>query len=127
MGNKIGKRRKAIEYKPNVITETKAVSKLESKKKEQNAIARNILQDHVADVPNDDEIKLALALQQSAKTGALTKLDYIAILVRLNPQRNNALMSQYKIKDLIALIRYELYTKHLPQKVEEIPNKIVVL
>lgn len=127
MGNKIGKRRKAIEYKPNVIAETKAVSKLESNKKEQNAVARNILQNHVADVPNDDEIKLALALQQSAKTGALTKLDYIAILVRLNPQRNNALMSQYKIKDLIALIRYELYTKHLPQKVEEIPNKIVVL
>lgn len=106
MGNKIGKKRKAIEYKKEIIEN-------KNTPKEQNAVARNILENNVSGVPSDNEVKLALALQQSIKTGALTKLDYIAILVRLNPQRDNALISQYKNQDLISLIRYELYTKQL--------------
>lgn len=78
-----------------------------------NTVARTIINKYTTGVPKDDEIRLAIGIQQSQSTGALKKVDYIAILTRLNSERDNALISQYKVQDLIDLIRYELYTKHI--------------
>jgi hypothetical protein len=77
------------------------------------------LQNNVNGVPTDRQITTALALQQSQKTGPLVKLDLIAILIRLNPTRNNALLSQYKVQDLQDLIRHELYVVPLTESIEE--------
>ncbi len=88
-------------------------------KKQKNNIAREILQNNVNGVPTDRQITVALASQQSQKIGPLVKLDLIAILIRLNPDRNNALLSQYKVQDLQNLIRYELYTVPLTEQIKE--------
>jgi hypothetical protein len=88
-------------------------------KKQKNNIAREILQNNVKGIPTDRQITAALALQQSQKTGPLVKLDLIAILIRLNPTRNNALLSQYKVQDLRDLIRHELYVVPLTESIEE--------
>lgn len=78
--------------------------------REQNHIARSIIRENVSGrVPTDDEIKVSLALQQIQVEGPLKKPDLIAILIRLNPERDNALISQYKVQDLIDYIRHELY------------------
>jgi len=119
MGNKSSRRRKAITYKTARNVQTKVIPY-----KEQNETARNILLENVEGIPNDDDIKVALALQQSKETGPLKKLDYISILIRLNPARDNALISQYKVKDLTDLIRYELYTNPLLTVVQQ--NKVVI-
>ena len=77
----------------------------------QNHVARDILEQHVSDrAPTDDEMKVALAMQQTQVTGNLKKTDLIAILIRLNPKRDNALMTQFTVADLNDLIRHELYT-----------------
>lgn len=81
----------------------------------QPKIARTIIKSmtNSGHTVSDNDVTKALAFQQSQKVGALVKLDYIAILIRLNPSRNNALISQYKAQDLIDLIRFELYNKPL--------------
>jgi hypothetical protein len=76
-----------------------------------NQIARGILASNVQGIPTDEQIAGALAIQQSQDTGPLKKTDLIAILIRLNPDKNNALLSQYKIEDLLKCIRYEVYVK----------------
>lgn len=77
----------------------------------QNHVACDILEQHVSDhTPTDDEMKIALAMQQTQVKGNLKKTDLIAILIRLNPERDNALMSQFTVEDLNGLIRHELYT-----------------
>lgn len=122
------KQLKAIEDKKPIVIEPKiedtVVLKLENNQsktilqienKKRNSVARTILQ-NIEGPPSDSDIITALALQQSIQTGPLKKLDYIAILIRLNPERNNALISQYNVQDIIDLIRYELYTKQLQNK-----------
>ena len=98
MGNKTSTHRRAIEGpKPT--------------HRRHNHVARELLEEHVPDrIPTDDEMLLALAAQQSQVTGNLKKADLISILIRLNPTRNNALISQYTTDDLIVFIRHELYT-----------------
>ncbi len=120
MGNKSGRRRKAISYP---TTQTPTDNEI-IPYKEQNETARNILIENVQGIPDDDDIKVALAVQQSRETGPLKRLDYISILIRLNPARDNALISQYKMKDLTKLIRYELYTSPLTNVVQR--NKVVI-
>ncbi len=93
MGNKHGKK---------LIEGPKNNSKI------QNEHARKLLKS-VNSIPSELEIKIALAIQQSKTKGPLKKTDLIAILIRLNPSRDNALISQFKVNDLISLIRYELY------------------
>jgi|SRR3989337_4416212 len=123
MGNKNSK--KTITYKPNEPIETVGVKQ---EFKGQNAVAREILQTHMqGSVPTDTEIQISLALQQSNQTGPLKKLDYITILTRLNPDRNNALISQYKVQDLIDLIRYELYTKPIQEVIQTQNNSSTVM
>ena len=108
MGNQ-NKRQKLITQ-----TSHNKVENNPEKRGEQNHVAREILNTYVkSGVPSEPEILTALAIQQSVQNGPLKKLDYIAILTRLNPNRNNALISQYKVQDLIDLIRYELYSKVL--------------
>jgi hypothetical protein len=79
--------------------------------KGKNQLARGILANNVNGIPTDQQIAGALAIQQSQDTGPLKKTDLIAILIRLNPDKNNALLSQYKIEDLLKSIRYEVYVK----------------
>jgi hypothetical protein len=83
-----------------------------------NKIARSILENNVKGIPTDEQITVALAMQQSQDVGPLKKTDLIAILIRLNPDKNNALLTQYKKEDLVKCIRNELYTKPLYNKFE---------
>ena len=85
-----------------------------AKHRRQNHVARDLLEEHISDrLPTDDEIRLALAAQQSQTTGKLKKADLIAILIRLNPARDNALISQFNVQDLADFIRHELYATPL--------------
>jgi hypothetical protein len=79
--------------------------------KGKNQIARGILANNVNGIPTNEQIAGALAIQQSQDIGPLKKTDLIAILIRLSPDKNNALLSQYKIEDLLKSIRYELYVR----------------
>ena len=94
------------EYKPKNQIET------EKKRQERDHQARTIL-NNISNVPTDEEIRIAVALQQMNQIGDLKKNDLIAILIRLDSQRDNANIAFYKNSDLIALIRYELYQRPL--------------
>ena len=112
MGNKTSRRARAIEG-PQTTEKVKH--------RRQNHVARELLEEHVPDrIPTDDEMLLALAAQQSQVTGNLKKADLISILIRLNPTRNNALISQYTTDDLIVFIRHELYT--VPLQAQQTPT-----
>jgi len=89
--------------------------------KGRNQIARDILANNVEGNPSDEQITGALAIQQAHITGPLKKTDLITILIRLNPSKNNALISQYKVEDLTAAIRHELYVQPFMEDVKRSP------
>ena len=91
--------------------------------KGKNQIARGILENNVKGIPSNEQIAGAIAIQQSQDTGPLKKTDLIAILIRLNPDKNNALLSQYKIEDLLKSIRHEVYVKPFSGVKQERPVK----
>jgi hypothetical protein len=93
--------------------------------KGKNQIARGILENNVKGIPSNEQIAGAIAIQQYQDTGPLKKTDLIAILIRLNPDKNNALLSQYKIEDLLKSIRHEVYVKPFSGVKQERPVKDV--